>query len=318
MVAVVVLLTRLAGSGGLLGGNLGSPSPNPGAEPGWVVPLVLAASRATGIDPRLLAAVARVESDFTPTAVGPPVPGGPALGLTQFLPATWAEVNTIPGATPFEAAPALLATGQYLRRLGTLCCGGWSVTRALFGYNHSLAYVHQVLAVAAGYGAVFTPGYPTPEPGVSGAPLAAAVTVAAHPGGGAVLTPTGPGATGALVVRTVTPGLVIATSAATVAVCGWDGWRYATTGLTGVTVTAGEVLAPGAPIGVLALGHSLQLAINRGGAPGGDTTVDTAAWLALVAESLTGISPVSHQRENPERRVLNAPEGVHPVGGTIR
>ena len=96
----------------------------------------------------VLAAVAQVESGFDAAAVGPPVPGGPALGMMQFLPGSWQLFNVVPGASPFQPGPAVLAAAHHLRSSGALPGGGWDPGRALYGYNHSALYVAQVLALA--------------------------------------------------------------------------------------------------------------------------------------------------------------------------
>lgn len=156
---IVTALTEVL-TGAVTGGLAPNPPPCstgaraagvPAAVPAWLRPAVATAARTDAVPAAMLAALARVESDFQPDAVGPPVTGGPALGLMQFLPRTWALVNRSPGATPFDPAAALLAAGIYLRRTGTLPGGGWSAPLALYGYNHSWAYVTTVLAVTARY-----------------------------------------------------------------------------------------------------------------------------------------------------------------------
>ncbi|HEV7207977.1 MAG TPA: transglycosylase SLT domain-containing protein, partial [Mycobacteriales bacterium] len=65
-------------------------------------PAFLLAAHRYALPPALLAAVGKVESGFDPAAVGPPVPGGPAEGMMQFLPSSWQLFNVIPGATPYD------------------------------------------------------------------------------------------------------------------------------------------------------------------------------------------------------------------------
>jgi murein DD-endopeptidase MepM/ murein hydrolase activator NlpD len=112
----------------------------------------------------LLVAVAEVESGFDPAAVGPPVPGGPALGLMQFLPSSWSLYNTRPGATPFEPGPTLDAAARHLLASGALPGGAWDAAQALLGYNHSAQYVQTVLLRAAAYGYRYDPQAPPLDP----------------------------------------------------------------------------------------------------------------------------------------------------------
>lgn len=156
--AAAALLVGVAAAGPAAGGATGATGatgavgvPAERGVPAWFPPMAAEAQAEFGVPAPLLAAVAEVESDFTPTAVGPPVPGGPALGLMQFLPSSWRLFTVVPGATPFDPGPAVLAAAHHLRVSGTTAAG-WDVRAALFGYNHSTAYVARVLAVAAGYG----------------------------------------------------------------------------------------------------------------------------------------------------------------------
>jgi soluble lytic murein transglycosylase-like protein len=103
----------------------------------------------------LLTAVGQIESDFDPTAVGPPCPGGPALGMMQFLPSSWVLFNVTPGATPFDPVAAALAAANHLRVSGSLPGGWWDAARALHGYNHDWSYVQTVLRTAVDYGYVY-------------------------------------------------------------------------------------------------------------------------------------------------------------------
>lgn len=66
-----------------------------------------AAGEEWGIDPDLLAAVARTESNFDPRAVSPVG----AQGLMQFMPATAAEM----GVDPWDPASAIDGAARYLR-----------------------------------------------------------------------------------------------------------------------------------------------------------------------------------------------------------
>ena len=71
--------------------------------------LFTAAGARHGVDPALLAAVAKVESGFDSSAVSP----AGATGLMQFMPATAADL----GVDPADPASAVDGAARYLRRL---------------------------------------------------------------------------------------------------------------------------------------------------------------------------------------------------------
>src|SRR5207248_886307 len=96
--------------------------------------------------PAVLAGLTDVESGFG-TNLGPSSAG--AVGWTQFMPATWSRFGVDADGDgrkdPKSAPDAIFAAARYLRHLGAP--RDWR--RALFGYNHSAAYVDTVLARAA-------------------------------------------------------------------------------------------------------------------------------------------------------------------------
>jgi hypothetical protein len=110
------------------------------------------AARRFVLPPALLVAVADIESGFDPNTVGDPIPGGPAEGMMQFLPDSWVRFNVVPGATPYDPGPAVLAAANHLIASGRLDGGGWDAAQALSGYGGSTAYAATVLATAAEYG----------------------------------------------------------------------------------------------------------------------------------------------------------------------
>lgn len=121
----------------------------------------IAAARRFVLPPALLVAVADIESGFDPNAVGEAIPGGPALGMMQFLPDSWTRFNVIPGASPFDPGPAVLAAANHLLTSGRLDGGGWDAAQALLGYGGSShEYVTRVLAKAAEYGYHYSAGGP--------------------------------------------------------------------------------------------------------------------------------------------------------------
>jgi murein DD-endopeptidase MepM/ murein hydrolase activator NlpD len=121
----------------------------------------VAAARRFVLPPALLVAVADIESGFDPDAVGDPIPGGPAEGMMQFLPDSWTRFNVVPGATPYDPGPAVLAAANHLLASGAMPGGAWDAARALYGYGgRSSTYVTAVLAKAATYGYRYDPAGP--------------------------------------------------------------------------------------------------------------------------------------------------------------
>ena len=106
-------------------GPIGSPgSPGPVGAPTEYQHLFQRAGAAHGVDAGLLAAVAKVESGFNPSAVSP----AGARGLMQFMPATAAQF----GVDPMDPASAIDGAARYLRQLRDEL---GSVELALAGYN---------------------------------------------------------------------------------------------------------------------------------------------------------------------------------------
>lgn len=110
-----------------------------------------AATRCPGLSWTVLAAIGQVESGHGRN-MGPSSAG--AVGPMQFLPSTWSEYGVDgngDGRTdvwdPLDAVPA---AADYLCRFGA-GRGGGSLSAAVFAYNHSDAYVREVLALADAY-----------------------------------------------------------------------------------------------------------------------------------------------------------------------
>jgi hypothetical protein len=110
---------------------------------------VEAASR-FGFDWQLLAAVGKVECDhgrgdcYRPNRVG-------AMGPMQFMPGTWQAYRASSGEPPYDvydARDAVLAAAAKLSADGIRR----RPRAALFSYNHSQAYVDQVISWAVRYG----------------------------------------------------------------------------------------------------------------------------------------------------------------------
>ena len=127
-----------------------------------------AAATCPGLPWTVLAAVGTVESD-NGRSTAPGVHSGAneagAEGPMQFEPATFAAYSQpvpLGGAqppSPYDATDAVYAAARLLCADGA--AGGADIGAALFAYNHSAAYVAQVLSLAASFGQATTPGLVT-------------------------------------------------------------------------------------------------------------------------------------------------------------
>ena len=98
----------------------------------------------TGIPWQVLAAIAKVESDFGRNMA---TSSAGAVGYGQFLPSTWAAFGQ--GGDPYDHRDVIPAMARYLLAFGAPA----DLRRAVYAYNHSWDYVDDVLALAAAYGA---------------------------------------------------------------------------------------------------------------------------------------------------------------------
>ena len=176
VVATLLLALALAGSfvaaalGALVPasrpfGAPGAGSPAAGEIPADYLAMMRRASAAScGIPWEILAAIAKVESGFTPTAVGPLIPqlagtaDEHALGMMQFLPSTYRLfIPRVDAATRkglgldgiWDPESAIHAAAFYLCDSGA---GRGDLRSAIFAYNRADWYVDKVLAQAAAYG----------------------------------------------------------------------------------------------------------------------------------------------------------------------
>lgn len=123
-----------------------------GQIPPDLMELFRRAEAAYGVPWYVLAAIAKVESDFRPDCIGPPNPSGElAVGMMQFLPSTFrafaVDGNGDGRTDPMDPADAVMTAARYLASNGA----PKKLEEAVFLYNHSDAYVAKVMALADSY-----------------------------------------------------------------------------------------------------------------------------------------------------------------------
>jgi cell wall-associated NlpC family hydrolase len=133
----------------------GPPSPRGLADipPAMLALYQRAAATCPGLPWTVLAGIGKAESDHgrAPVQVSP----AGAVGPMQFEPATFAAYDqpTPPGGadppTPWDRADAVYAAARLLCANGAR--GGADIPRAVYAYNHSRAYVTEVLSYARAY-----------------------------------------------------------------------------------------------------------------------------------------------------------------------
>jgi soluble lytic murein transglycosylase len=94
-------------------------------------PLVVKAAQSYGIDPRLLAAIATVETEWRPDAVGT----HGELGLTQVLPSTGAWLASVAGLTEYNLADPATSLNLSALYLSMLLKEYGTTEKALACYN---------------------------------------------------------------------------------------------------------------------------------------------------------------------------------------
>ena len=128
-----------------------------GARVGEIPPdqlaVMQAAAATCGLPWPVLAALAKVESDFGRNMA---TSSAGAIGYGQFLPSTWAAYGN--GGDPYDYRDAIPAMARYLCDHG----GPRDLRAAIWAYNHADWYVDQVLAVAIRYG-YLAPGAPSTQ-----------------------------------------------------------------------------------------------------------------------------------------------------------
>ncbi|MGH9090291.1 MAG: C40 family peptidase [Acidimicrobiales bacterium] len=179
LVVVVALVGTAAagGTGGLFGATSGDVAPTPAASAipaDYLALYQAAAATCPGLSWTVLAAIGTVESG-NGTSQLPGVHSGAnpagAEGPMQFEPATFSAYDepVPPGGvtppSPYDPTDAIYAAARLLCANGA---GSGNVAGAVYDYNHTDAYVSEVLTLAASYG----------QPVVAATPPAAAATTA--------------------------------------------------------------------------------------------------------------------------------------------
>ena len=172
VVSVFVFVGAISASGSVRGASSATCAVADAAVPGDLTPSYAAAASRFALGPRgpaILAAINRVETNFGHDAVRS---SAGAVGWMQFLPSTWAKghddtearvvvpptTSTADGyatdgdddglADTDDPADAIHAAARYLQAHGAPA--DWNA--AIYGYNHSSAYVSSVLSFADSFG----------------------------------------------------------------------------------------------------------------------------------------------------------------------
>jgi len=133
--------------------------------PDHLVVMRAAATETCGVPWQVIAAIAKVESNFGSNMA---TSSAGAIGYGQFLPSSWAAFGN--GGDPYNYRDAIPAIARYL------CAHGapHDLRRAVWAYNHLDSYVEMVLTIATRYGL----GTPEPELPEGASALASVVMLA--------------------------------------------------------------------------------------------------------------------------------------------
>ncbi len=160
-IALLLLVGAAAGSASAMSAGLaGGPSVTAlsGIPPAYLALYMNAAQTCQGLPWGVLAGIGEVESDHG-QSTAPGVHSGAnyagAEGPMQFEPATFAQyaVDADPGSklSPYDPADAIYTAAAMLCADGASSGTAAGIRQAIFAYNHSAAYVWQVLGWAARY-----------------------------------------------------------------------------------------------------------------------------------------------------------------------
>ena len=172
VLAVVVIaaaaggLVSLVAAGSALASSAIAPSPQALSDipVAYLQTFEAAAATCPGLPWSVLAGIGRAETDF---GADTQTSSAGAVGPMQFLPATFAAYDTPvpPGGadppSPLDPTDAIYAAARDLCANGAK--DGTDIPGAVYAYNHSRAYVAQVLSYAAAYAAP-APASAAPSP----------------------------------------------------------------------------------------------------------------------------------------------------------
>ena len=146
----LAVVAAAVGSLGLDAAGAPSAAARADIPPAYLVLYMRAAASCPGMNWALLAAIGKVESDH---GRDDSVSSAGAVGPMQFLPSTWAvygrDGNDDGSADPTDPADAIFGAANYLCHNG----GGdpAALRSAIYSYNHSDAYVEEVLGYYRAY-----------------------------------------------------------------------------------------------------------------------------------------------------------------------
>ena len=138
---LAVILVGAVWLGSWLGGAGGRPDGLPAVPPAHLVVMQQVADE-YGVPWALLAAIASVESGFGANMA---TSWAGAIGYGQFLPSSWAAFGA--GGDPYDYRDAIPAMARYLVAAGA----PGDLPAAVYAYNHSWAYVAEVLGRMTAY-----------------------------------------------------------------------------------------------------------------------------------------------------------------------
>jgi hypothetical protein len=159
LVLPVLVLAAVVAAAGLaepaVGGAAGSPQAGAAAASipaAAVAAYVSGAASCPGLPWTVLAGIGEVESDHGRSTLPGVASGANAAGAEgpmQFEPATFAAYASGPQASPYDMDDAAVAAARLLCANGGATPAG--LPGAIWAYNHSTAYVAEVLAYASAY-----------------------------------------------------------------------------------------------------------------------------------------------------------------------
>ncbi|MGB9661704.1 MAG: peptidoglycan DD-metalloendopeptidase family protein [Moorellaceae bacterium] len=155
LVLIFFLALGMGEQGKITGFRSGTPTAFAVADiPSQYLPIFIEAQERYGVSWAVLAAVAKIESDFG-RDMGPSSAG--AIGFMQFMPGTWEQYKQDGDGDgrmdPYNPYDAIFATANMLKANGFAT----DPRGAIFAYNHANWYVDMVMSQAAAYASTMLP-----------------------------------------------------------------------------------------------------------------------------------------------------------------